>query len=400
MKLELHILQNFAPSNLNRDDTGAPKHCSLGGYRRARISSQSQKRAARDLFALQKLLPAENLGARTKRLAEQVADQLVSDHNISQRSDALQLAMGALEGAGLKRAKPKKDDDESEAWKTEYLLFVPKPIIGKLAKLIAENQEELAALTTNSAEAEDDSKKTNKKAAKKKAKAAYPKEVRDAVVKLLSTSSECADLALFGRMIADNSAWNVEASCQVAHAVSTHTLEADFDFYTAIDDFKPDDTQGSDMMGNIQFNSSCFYRYAVLDVDALSVNLEAEPQLTQATVNAFVRAFVSAIPSGKQNSMAAHNPPSYVLAVARKEGQPVSLANAFVEPARKDLYNKKDLVQSSIDKLEAYFERMRGWMGDEITALSLADRDLKPKEPFERMSDVREFFSRVGDLTA
>jgi CRISPR system Cascade subunit CasC len=393
MKLELHILQNFAPSNLNRDDTGAPKDCSLGGYRRARISSQCQKRATRDLFSLQKMLPEENLATRTKRLAEKVAERLESEHGL-ERSEGLALAMGAIEGVGLRRASTKKSEDDTDAWKTEYLLFVPRRIIGALATLLHEHRDELSTLAR--AVAEGDAKKT-----KKAAKSDYPKEIRKQVEDLLASASACADLALFGRMIADAPAWNVEASCQVAHAVSTHSVEMDFDFYTAVDDFKPEDNAGSDMMGTVQFNSSCFYRYAVLDVDALAANLDDEPSLTRATQDAFVRAFVRAIPSGKQNSMAAHNPPSYVLAVARPSGQPVSLSNAFLRPARpRGGAVELDLVDDSIDKLEEYFARMSGWLGEETIALSLADRDLAPREGIERVVNVEEFFTRVAEATA
>src|SRR5690606_17698699 len=149
---------------------------------------------------------------------------------------------------------------------------------------------------------------------------------------LLEGSRGAADLALFGRMIADKADWNVEASCQVAHAISTNRVQMDFDFFTAVDDFKPRDTAGSDMMGTIQFNSSCFYRYAVLDVGALRANLdqgEGGDALLEKSIGAFLRAFVSAIPTGKQNGMAAHNFPSYALALVRDAGQPISLANAF-----------------------------------------------------------------------
>jgi CRISPR system Cascade subunit CasC len=76
MIIELHILQNFAPSNLNRDDTGSPKDCEFGGYRRARISSQCFKRAMRQAFKAHKLIDAANLAARTKRLVDEIAGRL------------------------------------------------------------------------------------------------------------------------------------------------------------------------------------------------------------------------------------------------------------------------------------------------------------------------------------
>ncbi len=394
MKIELHILQNFAPSNLNRDDTGAPKDCEFGGHRRARISSQCQKRAVRELFRLGDLLADDNLAARTKRLASQVADVLREQYDIPQE-EGLALAMGALEGVGLRRAKSKGDGDP---WKTEYLLFVPRRIIGAIASLLHEHRAVLTPLLSNPGQESETTgeapKKTKKnpKRDKRRAKGAYPPQIRKEIEALLRGAGDSADLALFGRMIADRPEWNVDAACQVAHAISTHRVQMDFDFYTAVDDFSPTDNAGSDMMGTIQFNSSCFYRYAVLDTTALAASLDGNTELARVTADAFVRAFVEAIPSAKQNSMAAHNPPSYVLAVVRPVGQSVSLANAFVKPAR--ARETTDLVEDSIDKLENYFGRMRDWLGD-ATALTLVDRERLPRDGIERVDRLRSFYERV-----
>jgi len=396
MKIELHLLQNFAPSNLNRDDTGAPKDCELGGYRRARISSQCQKRAVRDTFRIAKLVDADTLGARTKRLALQVADELATKHG-HEREAALKLAMGAIEGVGLGRSKKGVGDD---AWKTEYLLFIPARIVRELAVLLNANKAELAALAADAPSAEaapvDGAKKAKKdpKKDKKDAKAAYPKAVRDGVEALLEGARNTIDIALFGRMIADKADWNVEAACQVAQAISTNRVQMDFDFFTAVDDFKPKDTAGSDMMGTIQFNSSCFYRYAVLDVDALRSNLDGGDALLASSIDAFVRAFISAIPTGKQNGMAAHNFPSYALAVVRDAGQSISLANAFLKPAR-PRGEEVDLVDDSIHKVEDYAVRMQDAMGPAVL-LSWADRDLAKREGGPvRATGLEHFYGEV-----
>ncbi len=414
MKIELHLLQNFAPSNLNRDDTGAPKECELGGYRRARISSQCQKRAVRETFRLDNLVASDSLGARTKRLAIQVADELVAKHG-HDREKALALTMGAIEGVGLGKTKKGTGDD---AWKTEYLLFVPRRLVGELATLLHTNRDALGALAADKTPADDvapdaeepvaeaaraeGAKKGKKPAAPKKdakkqkteAKNAYPKEVREAVEGLLEKARRTVDVALFGRMLADKPEWNVDASCQVAQAISTNRVQMDFDFFTAVDDFKPKDTAGSDMMGTVAFNSSCFYRYAVLDVDALRANLDGGDELVGTSLAAFVRAFVSAIPTGTQNSMAAHNFPSYALAVVRTEGQSISLTNAFLKPARpRD--EDTDLVDDSIQKLEQYVERLRDAIGN-ATMLSWADRELTRAEGRPtRAKGLNEFFAEV-----
>jgi CRISPR system Cascade subunit CasC len=402
MKLELHLLQNFAPSNLNRDDTGAPKDCELGGHRRARISSQCQKRAIREAFRLNGLLPEENLAARTKRMVAQVTAVLVETHGRA-ANVAESIVGAAIEGVGLGR-----DTKDTAVWKTEYLVFIPRRVIGSVAALLNESWDELSNLVeTTSADdepdGEDASTKKPKKAAKSKkgdkkaAQAAYPVEVRKRLEELLSSSRESVDLSLFGRMIADKAHWNVEASCQIAHAISTHKVQMDFDFYTAVDDFKPEDNAGSDMMGTIQFNSSCYYRYAVLDVSALARNLdiddaEARAALVRKSVDAFVRAFMTAVPTGKQNTFAAHNFPSYALAIAREEGQPVSLANAFLKPARP--HGEADLVDDSIGKLEAYLGRLKDAVG-KASSTSWLDRDPPPAGAFgvQRAEGLDAFYA-------
>lgn len=395
MKIELHLLQNFAPSNLNRDDTGAPKDCEFGGHRRARISSQCQKRAVREEFRLGGLVETANLGTRTKRIVQAVADALQRDHGHT-ADHATELAVGAIEGVGLGRNKKGTDED---LLKTEYLLFVPQRIAGEIAEVLHRHHDALGPPATEGVGAEEaaQSKKSKgaaKKDAKRAAESAYPKVVRDAVERLLERATRAIDVGLFGRMIADKPEWNVDAACQVAQAISTNRVQMDFDFFTAVDDLKPKDTAGSDMMGTVQFNSSCFYRYAVLDVASLRRNLEGDDALMRRSVSAFVQAFVSAIPTGKQNSMAAHNFPSYALAVVRGAGQSVSLANAFLKPAR-PRGDELDLVDDSIVKLEEYEIRLRDVLGP-ATRLTWADRDLKqePQSP-QRVPALQEFYDTV-----
>lgn len=134
----------------------------------------------------------------------------------------------------------------------------------------------------------------------------------------------------------------------------------EFDFYTAVDDLKPEDTAGADMLGTVEFNSACFYRYANVDLEQLKSNLGSQ-DLARETVEAFVRASVAAIPTGKQNSMAAQNPPSLVFAVARSRGL-WSLANAFLSPVQPD--RGGDLMQNSIRRLDSYWGRLSRMYGD------------------------------------
>jgi CRISPR system Cascade subunit CasC len=146
----------------------------------------------------------------------------------------------------------------------------------------------------------------------------------------------------------------------VAHAISTNKVEMEFDFFTAIDDFAPNDNQGAAMMGTVEFNSSCFYRYANLDFNQLLRNLGQDSNLALQTLEAFVRGSLLAIPSGKQNSMAARNPPSFALAVVR-DGGAWSLANAFLQPVRPK--GDKSLMQRSIEELDRYWGNLAAVYG-------------------------------------
>ncbi len=337
MLLDLHIIQNFAPSNLNRDDTNAPKDCEFGGFRRARISSQCIKRSVRTEFSRANLIASENLSYRTRKLVDAIVAQLV--RNERDNAQAQSIAEFAIRSAGLGM----KDS------KTQYLLFLGVEQIREFSKLIDDNWDELVkAVVSQEAEGQGG------KSAKKKAKADAPGFLKDGAALLLD-GSKAADLALFGRMLADLPNHSITAACQVAHAISTNKVEMEFDFYTAVDDLQPAGESGAGMMGTVEFNSSCFYRYANLDTARLIDNLGHDTELAEETITAFLRAFVLAVPTGKQNSMAAQNPPSFVLAVVRSSGL-CSLANAFVKPVwpRKD----EDLVGASIRRLDSYWKQI------------------------------------------
>ncbi len=339
MFVELHILQNFAPSNLNRDDTNAPKDCEFGGFRRARISSQCLKRSIRSEFARSELIPEENRAKRTKRLIDELAKLLVSDAR--PEAHVRSVAEFTVNGAGL----------ATKEGKTEYLLFLSAQSIRRFADLIAQHWDELAPLAIETSDAPTDSKA---KKEKKKAKAEAPESVRSALRTLLD-GTQAADLALFGRMLADLPSDNVTAASQVAHALSTNKVEMEFDFFTAVDDLQQDGETGAGMMGTVEFNSSCFYRYLNVDVAQLTTNLGNDRELALRTVDAYIRAAVLAIPTGKQNSMAAQNLPSFVLAVVRDSGL-WSLANAFVKPVspKKD----DDLITASIARLDQHWQQI------------------------------------------
>lgn len=349
--LEFHLIQNFAPSNLNRDDTGAPKDAIFGGQRRARVSSQCFKRAIRLAAAEHDLVPQANRGIRTKKLKSLLIERLAS-RDAEEAAGKIEVALAA---AGLKL----KDDG-----KTEYLLFLGEGEIAAFAALIEQYWADLTA--------------GGDKKSKKEAKAGVPAEIVKKAKSLLD-GGKAVDVALFGRMLADLPSVNQDAACQVAHAISTHRVEREFDYFTAVDDKGDEDETGAGMIGQVEFNSATFYRYAVLDLHKLLGNLQGDRELALSAVEAFAQALVRAIPTGKQNSFAAHNAPEFI-GVSLRHAAPLSLANAFEKPvaARAD----QALTAQSVERLAAYEAKLAAvygapndqWLHLDLTGLWPADK--------------------------
>lgn len=344
---EFHLIQNFAPSNLNRDDTGSPKDAIFGGFARARVSSQCCKRAIRLYAKAQAPAASEDWGVRTKKLQRLLIEGLAQrgkTHGVEPRVEAaLQAAGLALNDKGL----------------TQYLLFLGRREVAGIVDLIVQHWDALGAATI-----------TEKgKKAKAQAKSQAPEEVVRFMTELLR-GGKAIDIALFGRMLADKPEANLDAACQVAHAISTHRIEREFDYFTAVDDEGGDDEPGAVMIDTVEFNSATFYRYAVLDVPKLLANLGNDTGLALAGLRAFAEAMARAIPTGKQNSFAAHNPPAFVGVVLR-HGSPFNLANAFEQPvvATRD----GSLTEVSVQRLGAYEQRVAAAYGDTRDAWGCVD---------------------------
>lgn len=281
--IDIHVLQTVPPSCVNRDDTGSPKTAVYGGVTRARVSSQAWKKAIRDVFRNQPM--ADNPSRRTKRIVDMVAEKIAQR---SPEDDAQKLAIKALINAGLnvEEKNPQKG--------TDALFFMSDSQAAELAKLICEGNKD---------------KKAYKGALKEK---------------------PSVDMVLFGRMVASDPSLNYDAAAQVAHSISTHEVRNEFDYFTAIDDLSDEDSAGAGHIGTTEFNSSTLYRYATVNV------CEAEKWLAKETPRAirdFVSAFLSSMPTGKQNSFANRTAPDCVYVTVRRD-QPVNLVGAFEKPIR------------------------------------------------------------------
>lgn len=327
MLYEIHMLKNYPPTNLNRDENGAPKSCLFGGVNRGRISSQCLKRSWRTSAVFQQEIGAENLGTRTRKLPQLVGDKLLG---MGVKPEIVELVVPKISGFGNKDGTENKKGN----FTAQVIFFGPQDITAAaeaVKAILADCKSE------------------------KEVKALKGKDLQ-AAVKGAETRAVTLDIALFGRMVTSDAFRDVEASMQVAHAISTNKVAMESDYFTAMDDLLSGDSMdesGAGMIGDIDYNSSCYYIYASLDTDILRENLrdaENADEIVAKAVPALIRTMAFTNPSGKQNSFAGHVLPGAVLVECKDTKIPTSMVNAFVEPARS---GKADLLCSSIEKLAA-----------------------------------------------
>lgn len=297
--VDIHVLQTVPPSCINRDDNGSPKTAVFGGVTRARVSSQAWKNAVRRDF--QSTLDMSDLGERTRVAADRVAAKIQEIDDSIDADTALDLSKAVFAAANIKTDKAEKN---STATKTGYLLFLARKQIERLAELavVAHNGTALV---------------------KKEVKAAFLED-------------RSIDLALFGRMVAEDPELNVDAACQVSHALSVHPAVNEFDFFTAMDDnpIAEETGAGAGMLGTVEFTSATLYRYATVDMTELEYSLGDEEAALRG-LRAFVQSFVMSMPTGKQNTFANRTRPGFVLVEVRRD-QSINLVGAFESAIRSD----------------------------------------------------------------
>jgi len=327
MKLiELHILQSFPVSCLNRDDVGAPKTATFGGANRARISSQCLKRAIRE--QAKELLPDYHQGIRTRYIIPLFLDALVSQKLPQKKAEELARDIADFFN---------DIDEKKDKRRVKTAMFLSPREVNEMAK-------KLAAIARKG----DVSKNAIKEACKS------------------ASRMDAADIAIFGRMVANDSSVGVEAAGMFSHALSTHQADNDFDFFAAVDEGKPEDVPtGAAITDTLQFTSATYYRYAALNLTWLNDarNLCNLSPLTKeqrkCVVATFLEAAVRAVPGARKNSMNANSFPAYALGVYKEAGQPTQLVNAFEKP----VWSKNGYLQPSIRELLAHNHRMKDVFG-------------------------------------
>lgn len=323
MLIEVHMLKNYPATNLNRDDTGAPKSCVFGGVQRGRISSQCLKRSWRISPFLQKEL-AGHLGIRTRKMPQLVTENL---KEMGVPDEFLETAKKKLTGFANKKGT------ENDLGTTSQVIIYSPEDIQAVAEVMKKQIEEAGEV---------------KKFEKIKAT-----EI-EKMIKGVETRPVSLDIALFGRMVTSPAFADVEASMQVAHAFSTNRVIMESDYFTAMDDMlNSNEELGASMIGDVDYNSSCFYIYASLDVDKLLENLKHSDNpeaLVKATVPALLHAMAYSNPGGKQNTFAGNVLPSAVLVECKEYPVPVSYANAYAKPVKAGF--GKDMITESIGALQ------------------------------------------------
>ncbi|MDX2272805.1 MAG: type I-E CRISPR-associated protein Cas7/Cse4/CasC [Cyanobacteriota bacterium] len=386
--LEVHLLQSTPPSNMNRDQNGAPKTAYFGGMERLRVSSQCWKRAMRQHY--KDTLPDDHKTYRDRAWAKELAKRLNQkgfdgDLKVDESSTSavlpvsLRVAWMLLSALGV---KPNKGN--YEAGIVDTLLFLGETEIRQMLKLAESHKELLIRVAQNPPKVEKKSKGTAKKpkaqdtdetpVEDKVPEVSYQlpgtpingglggsyqnspleKLVSEAEFKALKSlcdgiqgvlydkkkshiQSVPGDVALFGRMLASLPVASVDAAVSVAHAISANTIKREFDYWTAAGDFEKADSdqgKGGEHIGDRPFSSGVFYRYSCLDLAQLVENMgEKFKNDLGLIVEHYLDAFLYSRPTGYSKQFGHDTVPFAGMFVIR-HSQPISLVQAFETPIK------------------------------------------------------------------
>lgn len=341
--LDIHILQTVPPSNINRDDTGSPKTAQYGGVRRARVSSQAWKKAIREYFS--KNSDSSNVGIRTMNLVDYIKNKIIELNKDISEESAKNMAKSVIEKTGIKL----KDE------KTKALFFIGEKQAIALANAAINNVDDKIELQS------------------------------------LLNDNPAIDIALFGRMVADDPSLNEDASSQIAHAISTHAIQTEFDFFTAVDDMQKHDGAGAGMLGTIEYNSSTLYRYANVAVHELYRQL-GDIESTVNAIKLFVEAFSNSMPTGKANTFANQTLPQLIIVELRKD-RPVNLVNAFEVPVK----SKDGYVKESVRRLFTEENKVKKFVETPIESCYLSMQDVEVETSLTKLSNLNELIDLFGE---
>jgi CRISPR system Cascade subunit CasC len=372
--LELHIIQSVPVACLNRDDLNSPKTAVFGGVQRARVSSQSWKRAIRELAEKEFDKDGQFKGKRSRLFIEKISTALLKLGETPERTKALSTCAGHY----LAKLDPKQ---EGKVKTLVFLSLLEYEIFAKLLFSLGDTDKEklveaVKLVDTDKLATEEDSDDDTEEVEKPKKgeKQLSAKAFSQLVAKILKTPVEkafkgekkedkglpkdAADIALFGRMVANDHSLTIEAASMFSHALSTHKVDNEIDFFSAVDDLQRKEESGAGMTSTLEFNSATYYRFAALNLDMLAdadhlACMSREER--QNVVRTFIEATIKAIPGARKNTMNGNTLPIHVLGVVREKGHPIQLVNAFEVPIR----SSHGYASKSIDLLQAEYAKLK-----------------------------------------
>lgn len=373
MFIQVHMLQSMPPGNLNRDEVGQPKMCLFGGVARGRISSQCQKRHMRRSPQMREAF-GDALADRTTYLPRMIVDELRNAGTLPESELPAISAAVATQFRKETKGEDAEDGGEEEASDGRASAADAEEIVGKTGQLVffpasfaAAVREILLKFREEQPRAFQHFIGTLPPKTKKEDAKALEREVKALLGRIAEASKKITvDIGLFGRMTTSDLVVNVEAACQVAHAIATHETIMESDYFTAMDDRKAEFEPGQVGKGGAAFlgsgetetffNAAVYYRYLNLDLDALRSHLSFQGKAwpdaeAKKAVGALVMSGALSTPTGKQNSFASHGMPELVLVEVSGVKRPISYANAFLRPVDGPNY-----LEASAAALKAYVE--------------------------------------------
>ncbi|MDY0301008.1 MAG: type I-E CRISPR-associated protein Cas7/Cse4/CasC [Trichlorobacter sp.] len=335
--VQIHMLTSYPPANLNRDDLGRPKTAKIGGFDRLRVSSQSLKRAWRTSEIFKETLDG-HIGVRTKLLGVSVYNDLRAG-NIDHAKSLEWAKLIANEFGKLKEFS--KDEKKKLKELSKEVREVKELIELEIDQLVFVDTEEKKLVT------ELVGKMISRNDGPQKDE-----------LNLLRKQMRAVDIAMFGRMLASKPEYEIEAACQVAHAISVHPVVIEDDYFTAIDDLNDgSENAGAAHIGETGFAAGLFYSYICINREQLIKNLGGDEELAMKAIKALTEAAVKVSPNGKQNSFGSRAYASYVLA-EKGDQQPRSLSVAFLKPIMNQGIEGVDFGTAAINALTTHRDNM------------------------------------------
>ncbi|WP_105601782.1 type I-E CRISPR-associated protein Cas7/Cse4/CasC [Cronobacter sakazakii] len=402
--INFHVLISHSPSCLNRDDINMQKEAIFGGKRRVRISSQSLKRAFRKSDYYEEHLGQGSIRTRKPAL---LLNELVSLGGFNDSKKIwLEKSINAIANFSGEESDSEKDDNPEQKkenkkiavapWCVEEILFISDIVERLYQEPLTEKEKDSLS---KKIEAEKRRKATKDKPKKSESEIRdgfyldkIKKEISTNLSALQSAIGNAVDIALSGRMATSGLMTNVTGALSVAHAITTHSVQSDLDWFTAVDDLN---ANGSGHLDTQEFSSGVFYRYACLNIAQLQENLgNASREKALEIAAHLAHLLATEVPGAKQRTFAAFNPADMVL--VNFSDFPLSMANAFEQPVKA----QEGYIKPSLEAFKNYWERVTKAYGltGPAAQFNLYDVELPARvQPHESLESLKTWIRQNGE---